>query len=106
VLPRRNTIPPESASIPSPFEFSIVEEFNVKTPFAHTFRLDDPSITRLFPTAVAPLRTSKAFTPPEIVRLSSVTPAPLMPRTGLLDASGAWRPSPDDAPCNVTLPGT
>ena len=84
----------------------IVEEFNVMTPFANTFRLDDPSITRLLPAALAPLCTDKATSPPEIVRLSSVTPAPLMPRTGLLDAWGACRPSPDDAPCNVTLPGT
>ena len=34
-------MPPESAPIPSPFEFSIVEEFNVRTPFTITFRLDD-----------------------------------------------------------------
>ena len=98
-------MPPERAVIPSPFESSIVGEFNVMMPFASTFPIDDPSITRLLPVTVAPLCTHKAVTPPEIVRLSSVTPAPLMPRTGLLDVPGAWRPSPDDAPCNVTLPG-
>ena len=50
---------------------------------------DDPSITKLLLVAVEPLRTNNAFTPPKIVELSSVMPAPLMPRTGLLDASGA-----------------
>jgi hypothetical protein len=46
-------MPPESAAIPSPLESSIVEEFNVMTPFASTFRLDDPSITKPLPTATA-----------------------------------------------------
>src|SRR6516165_480804 len=101
--PLRNTVPAESTSIPSPAEPSIVEELNVIMPFASTFAVDDPSISRLLPTALAPLCTHKACTPPEIVRLSSVTPAPPIPRTGLLDAAGAWRPSLDEAPCNVTL---
>jgi hypothetical protein len=45
-------MPTESASIPCPLELSMLEEFNVMTPFAITLRPDDPSITRLLPTAL------------------------------------------------------